>query len=73
MRGNILSFFYAVAPSVGRRTSCCIATQVRRRGIDSKRRANLNAAVLVRSTKPLLKDIQLNGCTLKNECLFHIN
>ena len=50
----ILSFFYAVAPSVGRRTSCCVATQVRRRGTDSKRRVNLNAAVLVRGTKPLL-------------------
>ena len=40
--------------SVGVRTSCCIATQVRRRRTDNKRRTDLNAAVLVRSTKPLL-------------------
>ena len=64
----ILSFFYVVAPSVGRRTLCCVATQVRRRGTDSKRRVNLNAAVLVRSTKPLLKQVK----ALKIECLFSV-
>ena len=58
---NRVSFF--VPPSAGVRTSCCVATQVRRRRTDSKRRSELNAAVLVRSSKPLLvEEMFLSFC-----------